>query len=216
MIYLQQTVVVEGLYDKIRLESVIASPILATNGFSIYREPEKQALLKRIALKTGIVILTDSDHAGAQIRSYLASILPAGTFWHVYIPEIKGKEKRKTKHSAEGLLGVEGVSSSILRTAFERAGLLCNAEQRPLWIDTAFLFSLGLNGGQGSRERRASLLRMLKLPTSMSSRQMLCVLNILFTKEELIEFVCRMEGGYNQEIITEEKRYDGNLSDQAL
>lgn len=193
MIQLKQTIVVEGLYDKIRLESIVASPILATNGFSIYKEPERQALFKRIALKTGIVILTDSDHAGAQIRNFLASILPPGTFWHVYIPEIKGKEKRKEKHSAEGLLGVEGVPASILKAAFERAGLLCNADPRPSWIDTACLYSLGLNGGQGSKERRTALLRSLELPTSMSARQMLCVLNILFTKDELIEFVSQME-----------------------
>lgn len=193
MIRLQQTIVVEGLYDKIRLESVVASPILTTNGFSIYKEPEKQALLKKIALKTGIVILTDSDHAGAQIRNYLANILPPGSFRHVYIPEIKGKEKRKAKPSAEGLLGVEGVSAAVLQAAFERAGLLCDAGPRPPGIDTACLFALGLNGGQGSRERRAALLRALDLPVAMSAKQMLCVLNILFTKEELIEFVHRME-----------------------
>lgn len=206
MICLPQTIVVEGVYDKIRLESVVASPILTLNGFSIYKDAEKQALLKKIAQKTGIVILTDSDHAGAQIRSYLANILPPGSYRHVYIPEIAGKEKRKAKPSAEGLLGVEGVTPAVLRAAFEKAGLLCAAEPRPPEIDTACLFALGLNGGQGSRARRAALLRALELPAAMSARQMLCVLNLLFTKQELAEFVHR----------TEEKENDENLSGKAL
>lgn len=193
MIHLKQTIVVEGIYDKIHLESLVSSPILTTNGFSIYKEREKQALLQKIACKTGIVILTDSDHAGFQIRNYLAAILPEGSYHHVYIPEIAGKEKRKSKSSAEGLLGVEGVSVSVLRNAFERAGLLCDAQPRSPEINVGLLYELGLNGGQGSKARRIALLRALELPAAMSAKQLLSVLNILFTEQELREFVRQLE-----------------------
>lgn len=184
---------VEGVYDKIKLESIVSSPILTTNGFSIYKEREKQELLIKIARKTGIVILTDSDHAGLQIRNYLAAILPEGSYRHVYIPEIAGKEKRKANPSSQGLLGVEGVSPAVIKQAFESAGLLCAGEARPPQINTACLFALGLNGSRGSKIRRAAMLRKLKLPAALSPKQLLTVLNILFTKQELEAFVSQME-----------------------
>lgn len=180
---------VEGVYDKIKLESLISSPIITTNGFSIFKEHEKQQLLKEIANKTGIVILTDSDHAGFQIRNFLADILPEGSYRHVYIPEIKGKEKRKDKPSAEGLLGVEGVTLEVLQNAFLKSGLMCDEKPYIPQIDTACLFELGLNGGQGSKARRETLLRKLQLPAAMSTKQMLTVLNILFTKNEFENLV---------------------------
>ena len=193
MISIKQTVVVEGLYDKIRLEGLISSPIITTDGFSIFKEKEKQELLKRIAKKTGIVILTDSDYAGFQIRNYLADILPEGSYHHVYIPEIAGKEKRKPKPSAEGLLGVEGVSAAVLENAFLKAGLLDSNEQYSQEIDTACLFEFGLNGSQNCKEQRNKLLRKLELPTAMSTKQMLTVLNILFTKQEFENIVENLE-----------------------
>lgn len=189
MINIKQTIVVEGVYDKIKLESLISSPIITTNGFSIFKEHEKQQLLKEIANKTGIVILTDSDHAGFQIRNFLADILPEGSYRHVYIPEIKGKEKRKEKPSAEGLLGVEGVTLEVLQNAFLKAGLMCDEKPYIPQIDTACLFELGLNGGQGSKVRREALLRKLQLPAAMSTKQMLTVFNILFTKQEFEKLV---------------------------
>ncbi len=193
MINIKQTIVVEGVYDKIKLESLISSPIITTNGFSIFKEHEKQQLLKEIANKTGIVILTDSDHAGFQIRNFIADILPEGSYRHVYIPEIKGKEKRKEKPSAEGLLGVEGVTLEVLQNAFLKAGLMCDETPYTPQIDTACLFELGLNGGQGSKARREALLRKLQLPAAMSAKQILTVLNILFTKQEFENLVKNLE-----------------------
>lgn len=200
MISIKQTIVVEGIYDKIKLESIVSSPIITTSGFSIFKEREKQELLKKIARKTGIVILTDSDHAGFQIRNFLADILPEGSYKHVYIPEIEGKEKRKCKPSAEGLLGVEGVSASVLKNAFSKAGLLCDTTPHQPQIDTACLFELGLNGGQGSKARRAALLRELELPAAMSAKQLLSVLNILLTKAELESLVQKLNAEKREEL----------------
>ncbi len=200
MISIKQTIVVEGIYDKIKLESIVSSPIITTSGFSIFKEREKQELLKKIACKTGIVILTDSDHAGFQIRNFLADILPEGSYKHVYIPEIAGKEKRKCKPSSEGLLGVEGVSLSVLENAFSKAGLFCDSAPRPPQIDTNCLYELGLNGGQGSKARRAELLRYLDLPAAMSAKQLLSVLNILFTKAELESLVQKLNAEIREDL----------------
>lgn len=49
--------------------------IICTNGFSIYKDADKQELIKSLAEKTGIIILTDSDSAGFQIRSFIRSIV---------------------------------------------------------------------------------------------------------------------------------------------
>lgn len=189
MISVDKTIVVEGKYDKIKLESIISSPIITTDGFSVFNDDEKKALLKRIALKTGIIILTDSDNAGFMIRNYLADILPKGTYSHVYIPEIQGKEKRKDKPSAQGLVGVEGVSAEVILSAFNKAGIFCEEKCKAAEIDTVTLFSLGLSGGEGSRARRSKLLKSLSLPSALSSRQLVSVLNILFTKDEFTEYV---------------------------
>ena len=78
-------IVVEGKYDKIRLESAVDAVILVTGGFRIYHNAEQLALIRYYAETTGIVIRTDADAAGFQIRSYLKSTIRTGTIYHVYI-----------------------------------------------------------------------------------------------------------------------------------
>ena len=110
MLKVKQAVIVEGKYDKIKLDSIIDGVIVQTNGYSIFKDKEKLALIRFYAEKTGIIILTDSDSAGFKIRNYLKGAIPDGKIINVYIPDIFGKERRKLKPSAEGKLGVEGVS----------------------------------------------------------------------------------------------------------
>lgn len=111
---LDRPVVVEGKYDKIRLSSLVGSEIFTTDGFGIFREEEKREMLRRIAEKRGLIVLTDSDGGGLVIRNFLRSTLPKGKVVHLYIPQVPGKEKRKTRPSREGLLGVEGTSTELL------------------------------------------------------------------------------------------------------
>lgn len=109
MIRIREAVVVEGRYDRARLQAVTEALIIETDGFRIFRDKEKMALLKRLAGTRGLIVLTDSDAAGFVIRDRLAGAVPPAQIKHAYIPQIPGKEKRKTAPSKEGLLGVEGM-----------------------------------------------------------------------------------------------------------
>ena len=123
MIKLSQAVIVEGKYDKIRLSSVLDAEIITTEGFRIFKDREKLSFIRQVAQKRGIIIMTDSDSAGFMIRGHLASAVPNENIINVYVPEIKGKEKRKTSASKSGLLGVEGMSEEVILSALERAGI---------------------------------------------------------------------------------------------
>lgn len=186
MIKLKQAVVVEGKYDKIRLSSVIDGVIIVTNGFGIFKDKEKLALIRFYAENTGIIILTDSDRAGFIIRNHIKGAVKNGRIQNVYIPEIFGKERRKTQPSAEGKLGVEGMDREILLKAFEKAGITSDtsdSEREP--ITKTDLFTLGLSGGKNSSELRRQLLEHLKLPSLLSANSMLEVLNTMMDMTEL-------------------------------
>ena len=123
MIRLKQAVIVEGKYDKITLENLIDATIITTNGFRIFRDKEKRELIRILAQKNGLIVITDSDSAGAVIRSHLKQICPEGSITNVYIPQLIGKEKRKNKPSKEGLLGLEGMSQDVILSALQRSGI---------------------------------------------------------------------------------------------
>ncbi|MBQ4247912.1 MAG: toprim domain-containing protein, partial [Ruminococcus sp.] len=123
MIKINEAIIVEGKYDKIKLSSIVDAVIIITNGFGIFKDEEKLGLIRYYAQKTGIIILTDSDAAGRKIRGYIKGAVKGGKITNVYIPDVFGKEKRKTKPSAEGKLGVEGIDVDTLLEAFRKAGI---------------------------------------------------------------------------------------------
>lgn len=192
---ISQAIIVEGKYDKIKLDSMIQGVILVTNGYRIFKDPEKMALIRYFAAHTGIIILTDSDRAGFRIRGYLKGSIPEGKITHVYIPDVFGKEKRKEKPSAEGKLGVEGMQRSILEEAFRKAGVLTGAAPAGKGLTRLDLYELGLTGGQDSGSRRRMLLRQLGLPTLLSASGMLEVLNTMMTRRELEAFMHQQRNG---------------------
>lgn len=183
-IKLTMPVIVEGRYDKIKLQSVIDGIIITTDGFGIYNNRAKQALIRRYAETTGIIILTDSDGAGFQIRNSLKGCIGNGRAVNVYIPDIFGKERRKDKPSKEGKLGVEGIDPDILRAAFEKAGVSDSGTQRAVWIDKQRLVNDGLSGSDNSSELRRRLCVKLGLPERMSAKALLEALNTLCTEED--------------------------------
>lgn len=195
MISIKQAIVVEGKYDKIKLSSVVDAVILVTNGFRIYKNPEQLNLIRYYAKTTGVILLTDSDRAGFQIRNYLKGAISEGTVYHVYIPDIYGKERRKVKPSAEGKLGVEGINPKTLLAVFEKAGV--TAKQAPSEkkdpITNLDLYQLGLSGGAGSKQLRKQLQKQLNLPDLLSTASLLDVLNTMLSKEELAQLVDQLE-----------------------
>ena len=189
MIHINEAVIVEGKYDKIKLASVVNAVIIVTNGFGIFKDTEKLELIRYYARKTGIVILTDSDSAGRKIRGYIKGAVGEGTVRNVYIPDIFGKEKRKTKPSAEGKLGVEGIDTAVLRAAFEKAGITSEENIRECDITKYTLYELGLSGGRDSSTFRKKLQKKLGLPEMLSATGLVEVLNTMMSAEELSTYV---------------------------
>ncbi len=185
MIKIDEAIIVEGKYDKIKLASILDAVIIITNGFGIFKDKEKLGLIRYYAEKTGIIILTDSDSAGRKIRGYIKSAVPKGIVKNVFVPDVFGKEKRKDKASAEGKLGVEGLDKEIILKAFQKAGITASERNVVPDITKLTLFELGLSGGANSRELRIALQKKLGLPSLMSSTALIEVLNTMMNSEEL-------------------------------
>lgn len=192
MIHVNETVIVEGKYDKIKLSSLIDAVIIETGGFSIFNDRERLALIRRMAERTGVLILTDSDAAGFKIRHFLGGALPQGSVKHAYIPDILGKEPRKAAPSKEGKLGVEGVPAQALMESLARAGVLCGEAPPARRVTKTDFYEDGLSGGEGSARRRARLLGLLGLPARLSSNGLLQVLGAMMTYDEYKRAVARL------------------------
>lgn len=196
MIKLKQAVIVEGRYDKIKLSSLIDAPIIETNGFRIFKDKEKQNLIRLMAEKRGILILTDSDSAGFVIRNFLKGIVKNGEILNAYIPQLSGKEKRKEAPSKEGFLGVEGLDGEVLLKALQNSGADCAKEESDIKaeITKQDLYLLGLSGKENSAVMRQKLLKRLSLPCYMTANAMTEALNCLVTKSELIKLCDDLKG----------------------
>lgn len=187
-------VIVEGRYDKLRLESVIVAQILTTDGFGLFNKQEKATLFRALAKKSKIIVLTDSDGAGKLIRSRISSILPADRVIHLYIPRVKGTEKRKRQPSAEGTLGVEGMERGLLRQLFAPYADWRYAEfaaENPL-SKTDFFID-GLTGTPDSAARRDAFAQRLGLPPGMTPNALLAAVRLLCTYEEYKLLIGRTE-----------------------
>ena len=188
---IREAIVVEGRYDKAALAGVVDTLILDTAGFGVFRDGEKLALLRQLAEKRGLIVLSDPDGAGFVIRNYLKGAIPKGQVKHAYVPDVYGKERRKRAPGKEGKLGVEGMSPDVLRRAVLNAGATVldgDAPERAAGnLTPADLFALGLSGTADAAERRGELLKRLGLPERMSAKALLAALNALYTPGELEE-----------------------------
>ena len=189
MITLDRPVIVEGKYDKIKLKSIIDSAVLESGGFNIFKDKQKLNMIKRLAEKTGIIIMTDSDAAGFKIRSYLKSAIPADKIINVYIPDIFGKEKRKSAPSAEGKLGVEGLKTQIIINALQRAGAIREKSDENAGVTMTDFYEDGLSGCKDSAVLRDKLKAELHLPQRLSSKLLLEVINTLISYDEYKKIV---------------------------
>jgi len=187
----KEVIVVEGRYDKNTLSQVVDATVVTLNGFSIFNDQEKLALLRRLAEARGLILLTDSDGAGFQIRNYLKGALPKGQVKQAYIPDVYGKEKRKRAPGKAGKLGVEGMRPEVLLEALRRCGASFEdgaavpVPPAAAPVTKAELFAWGLAGGEGSAGRRRALLRRLDLPEHLNANGLLEVLNLLYTREQI-------------------------------
>jgi len=189
MKHVREVIVVEGRYDKNTVAQVVSGTIIETSGFGVFSDKKKLELLRTLARKRGIVILTDGDKAGFFIRGRLHGMLNDTNIKHAYIPDIKGRERRKPAASKEGKLGVEGMKPEIIIRALELAGATFEDESvqaSTVRITKADMFSAGLTGGANSLQKRCELLKRLDLPNRLSTNGLLDILNILFTRDEFL------------------------------
>ena len=195
MVKIREAILVEGRYDKNTLSQIVDAPILETGGFGIFKDKKQMALLRQVAQNRGLIVFTDSDGAGFVIRNHVKSAIPAKYLKHAYIPDIMGKERRKAAPGKEGKLGVEGMKPEIILEALRRAGATIEGENGTIThqITKQDLMALGLSGTADASARRLLLLKKLDLPEHMSPNAMLQTLNLLYSLEELTEFVETME-----------------------
>lgn len=184
-----QAVIVEGKYDKIKLSNIIDAFIIETNGFGIYKDKEKLKFIKKLAKERGIVIITDSDHAGFMIRNKISSGIPKEQIINVYIPDVFGKEKRKTAPSKEGKIGVEGMTKDVILSAFEKAGVTSKIIEKHDLITNIDLFENGFSGNENSKEKRKKLCKKLDLPEFLSTNSLVSCLNSMMSKDEFLALI---------------------------
>ena len=196
MVKIREAIVVEGRYDKNTLSQIVDAPILETNGFGIFKDKKQMALLRRVAQTRGLIVFTDADGAGFQIRNHIKSAIAPRYLKHAYTPDIFGKERRKKVGGKEGKLGVEGMRPEIILDALRKAGATFEGEQEADLsgrITKQDLMALGLSGGPDSSLKRLALLKELQLPERMSANAMLEALNLLYDREALEAVLRRME-----------------------
>lgn len=187
----REVIVVEGRYDKNAVRQVVEATVVETRGFGVFSDRERLALLRRLAEERGLILLTDSDGAGFVIRNFLKGAIPRDRLKQAYIPDIRGKERRKAAPGREGKLGVEGMSPAVLLEALERAGATFDEGGAPGGphppVTKADFYAWGLSGGPESGAKRAALLKKLGLPERMTPNALLEAVNILYTREEFLE-----------------------------
>ena len=192
MLKIREAIVVEGRYDKNTLAQIVDAPILETNGFGLFKDPKQLELLRSVAKRRGLIVMTDSDGAGFVIRNHIKSAIPAKYLKYAYIPDIPGKEKRKAAPGKEGKLGVEGMRPELLLTALKNAGATVEGESAAGengQITKQDFVEFGLSGGSNASENRKRLQNDLNLPEHMSANALLQALNLLLSREELAQIV---------------------------
>nr|WP_319490174.1 DUF4093 domain-containing protein [uncultured Caproiciproducens sp.] len=191
---MKEAVIVEGKYDKIKLSSIIEGLIIETHGFQIFSDKEQMEMIRRLADKRGVLVLTDSDSAGFMIRHYLSGAISPDKIKHAYIPDILGKEGRKDRPSKEGKLGVEGMPVAAIIDALRRAGVVCEDDKIPSgrMIAKTDLYLAGLSGGENSVQKRKTLLKELALPEHLAVNSMVGVLNSIMSYDEFCSLIDKL------------------------
>lgn len=195
MVRIREAILVEGRYDKNTLSQIVDAPIFESSGFGIFKNQEQMALLRRVAESRGLIVFTDSDGAGFVIRNHIKSAIPSQFLKHAYIPDIRGKERRKAAPGKEGKLGVEGMTPDVILEALRRSGATFDDEVQTGkgGITKQDMMALGLSGGADSSALRLRLIKKLEFPEHMSANALLQALNLLYTLEELMEIVKSLE-----------------------
>lgn len=188
MLKVDEAVIVEGRYDKLKLANIIDALIIETNGFSIFNDKEKMNFIKRLADERGLIVITDSDSGGFQIRRYISSGIDKEKIKHIYIPDVYGKEKRKKAPSKQGKLGVEGMDESVLLSLFKKADISVSTSKRLDPLTSYDFYFLKLSGTSNAKENKKKLLKSLNLPEFLSTSSLISYINSIMEKQEFYDY----------------------------
>ncbi|MBR5586984.1 MAG: DUF4093 domain-containing protein [Clostridia bacterium] len=187
MIKIKEAIIVEGKYDKIKLSGIVDGIIISVNGFNIFTDVGMQKTIRKLAEKTGIIVLTDSDRAGFLIRNFICGITDCSNVKHAYIPQIEGVEKRKDTPSKDGFLGVEGINDEVIKQAVKKAAT--EKKDKTVYITKADFFALGLAGRPDSKAKRDEILKIMELPTGISANSLIEILNSTCNLDEINDII---------------------------
>ena len=176
---IKEVIVVEGRDDITAVKAAVDAEVIATHGF--HYKWELVETLKSIAERRGIIILTDPDFAGEQIRKDLSSKIP--NCKHAFLAQGKALKK--------GDIGVENANTQDIIEAINKARPH-NVEKENLFTKEDLML-LDLSGGMDSRARRDKLGDILGIGYANSKQFLNRLNNFGVTKEEFIKAVERME-----------------------
>lgn len=190
MLNISKPIIVEGKYDREKILSIARANVITTDGFGIFKKSEKTALVRRLAAKSGVIVLTDSDGAGLVIRNYIKSILPSSQIINIYTPQVEGKEKRKAEPSKEGFLGVEGTDPEWLKSVL--SPFSDDGYSPAAYVTKTDFYLWGLSGGKDSAAKRASLAKTLGLPADLSCSALIGAINLLVPQADFSAVVQKL------------------------
>lgn len=106
---IKEVIVVEGRDDETAVKQAVDAEIIITHGFGI-KEETFQRIMKAQA-RCGVIVLTDPDYAGEQIRERINKRIKGVK--HAFIP-------RALARKADNI-GVENASPETIRSCLEKA-----------------------------------------------------------------------------------------------
>lgn len=171
---IKEIIVVEGRDDISAVKAAVDAEVIQVNGFAVRKKENIERI--RVAEKNrGIIVLTDPDYAGNEIRKYI----------HKFFPEAKDAYIRRCEGTKDGDIGVENASPEAIINALEKAR--CTVAELQENFTMSYLMECGLVGGAEASERREKVGGKLGIGYS-NGKQFLSKLNRYgITKEEFEE-----------------------------
>ena len=169
---IKETIVVEGKDDIANVKRAIDCEIIATNGLAFGKDLIER--LKEIDNRTGIIILTDPDHAGKKIRDKIARHIPNAK--HAYIDRKHAIKKND--------LGVENADPEVIIEALKKAK--AEMVEKRSEFSMADLVNNGLSIGKDAAAKREKLGDILGIGY-YNSKQLLSKLNSFAISREEFE-----------------------------
>jgi ribonuclease M5 len=137
---INETIVVEGRDDTAAINRAVEAHTIETHGFGITAETWQ--LIQKAFETTGIIVFTDPDFAGEQIRKRIMSRFPEAA--QAYLDRLDA--------SAGGDIGIENGAPEAIRDALSKCKYVRRTE--PDIFTREDLIDAGMWGGPNSAEMR--------------------------------------------------------------